>query len=620
MNQNIKILLYSSIAFLAIMIGGAIFILLGGASSLFSLPPAGLEMQLNIPENIAKGENYQISVSLVNTGNNTLTIDEIHLPQTLLDASILLEATPADKVRRSYGEYTSFEYGNTLAPGEKQDYHFLLQNQSAGKFSGAVEVVANDRKKTGAIQLTATDSAAIIKNSTISPVGNTIPYESAVQITAYYKENNRLVEGWTGSGSIITSDGLVLTNAHVVLPDKDYPVDAILVSVTTSQDKPPTPSFYAEVVQADAGLDIAVIRPTTDLDGKTVNRAKLNLPAVSIGDSDQLQLGDQINIIGYPGIGGETITLTQGVVSGFTSESGAGDRAFIKTSATISGGNSGGLVSNTKGQLIGIPTQLGYGGTDQYVDCRVLADTNRDGTIDNNDACVPTGGFINALRPVKLALPLIQAAKEGIVNIVYGTQNYSQTPPPQGGEILFQDDFSNALNRWSNWNDTDGSVGYQNGTYQISVSSPKTYIWGRPGQTFSASIITVQASVLNPTGQGDYGIVCRFRDDGNFSNFYAFEVSEDGFYSIWKYENGKVVSLKDWTSASQLNNLSPSMTLQASCVGSTLTLSVNNITIDQVSDNSFSSGDTGLIAGTMDKGGLLISFDNFIVQKPAQNQ
>ena len=77
------------------------------------------------------------------------------------------------------------------------------------------------------------------------------------------------------------------------------------------------------------------------------------------------------------------------------------------------GGNSGGLASTPGGEIIGVPTQLGYGGEDQYVDCRVLADTNRDGYVDEYDNCVPTGGFINALRPINLAMPLIEAAQRG---------------------------------------------------------------------------------------------------------------------------------------------------------------------------------------------------------------
>ena len=161
------------------------------------------------------------------------------------------------------------------------------------------------------------------------------------------------------------------------------------------------------------------------------------------GDDGSLNLGDPVTILGYPSIGGSTITLTRGEVAGFTSEEGYGNRAFIKTSATISGGNSGGLAANSKGEIIGIPTQLGYGGDDQYVDCRVLADTNRDGVVDKSDNCVPTGGFINALRPLRLAKPLIEAAQRGEINIKEGVEGeQANIPEEESAQVIFSDDFS----------------------------------------------------------------------------------------------------------------------------------------------------------------------------------
>ncbi len=228
--------------------------------------------------------------------------------------------------------------------------------------------------------------------------------------------------GW-GSGTIISADGLILTNYHVVdVSDFDAPSNVkvlegmVAVYITTKSDKPPTLSYIAEVVAASPELDLAVVRITRKISGETVSASKLKLPYVKLGDSDELETGDSIYIFGYPGIGGETLTFTSGVVSGFTSEKGVGNRAWIKTDAAISGGNSGGTGVNDDGLLIGVPTQVGRGGVggeSEYVDCRVLADTNGNGKLDKGDACVPVGGFINALRPAKLAQPLITQAQKG---------------------------------------------------------------------------------------------------------------------------------------------------------------------------------------------------------------
>jgi serine protease Do len=207
--------------------------------------------------------------------------------------------------------------------------------------------------------------------------------------------------------------------------------------ITLDTDKPPELEYLAEIKAVDYSLDLAVIRIVTDLDGNPVTP---DLPFISLGDSDSLGIGADLRILGYPGIGGDTITFTNGSVSGFTQERGIDGRAWIKTDATIAGGNSGGMAANELGELIGVPTRASAGSDDgQIVDCRPVVDTNRDGVIDENDTCVPIGGFINGLRPVNLAAPLIEAA--------YNDRQYAGgTNPvtvPTGGFDLSLVDFAN---------------------------------------------------------------------------------------------------------------------------------------------------------------------------------
>ncbi len=445
---------------------------------------------------------------------------------------------------------------------------------------------------------------------------NPIPYESVVQIIAmFYDENNRLVQGWTGSGTIITADGLILTNAHVVLPDRYFEVDALGVAFTIAEDRPPEMLYFSEVVQADEPLDIAVIRITTDLNGNQIDPSALNLPFVPLGDADQLRLGDQITILGYPGIGGETITLTRGEVSGFTSEPERGDRAFIKTSATIAGGNSGGLAADSEGYLIGIPSQLGYGGENQFIDCRVLADTNRDGVVDDQDSCVPTGGFINALRPVNLALPLIEAAKQGRVAV-----NQGAPPPtmeaelPPEGAVIFQDDFSTIQGDWA-WEGEQGNITYDGTELRINVTESEYILWGIPGENFGDVIIDVDARVIEPAGDADFGILCRYQDTQDYQNFYGLEISEDGYYAIWKYFNGEFTILVDWQSSSLIDTGSPTH-LTAACVGDTIALMVNGEILAEAKDSDLNSGDVGVVAGTWEVSNFAVNFDNFVVTSP----
>jgi hypothetical protein len=368
--------------------------------------------------------------------------------------------------------------------------------------------------------------------------------------------------------------------------------------------------YHAEVLQADPLLDIAVIRITTDMNRAPVNRSGLDLPTVQLGDASLLELGDPLTILGYPGIGGDTITLTRGAVSGFTSDPEYGDRAFIKTEATIAGGNSGGLVANEDGLLVAIPTQVGSGGEDLIVDCRAIADTNRDGVIDSLDTCVPTGGFINALRPIDLALPLIEAASRGEVNII--------RPPkpdislPVGDLILASDDFSVGASGWNHGSGPGSFVGYNNGEYHVDVDTPNYVAWGLSHNMFVDTVITVQARIVRPVGNADYGVICRYRDA---DNFYAFSLTEDRYASIWMIRDGEYSVLMDWIFSQDIPQYEMA-TITVACLSNELTLGVNGVVLGRVSDFSFANGDIGLFGGAWNEPGFTVAFDNIEIRSP----
>lgn len=253
---------------------------------------------------------------------------------------------------------------------------------------------------------------------------------------------------WHGSGTFITDDGTILTNAHVV-DDRYGEYDELGVALTVATDAPPELQYLAEILAVDYALDLAVIGITETIDGGPVTES---FPAIAIADSDDVEIGNRIQILGYPGIGGETITFTGGAVSGFTSERSVGNRAWIKTDATIAGGNSGGLAINENGELIGVPTVVGSGaGTESgFVDCRILADTNGDGFLDSNDNCVPVGGFINGVRPVNLARDMIAAvfAGEAYMSPYYDEVDFVSAPgnfdtsPVQLYDLVFSDGYT----------------------------------------------------------------------------------------------------------------------------------------------------------------------------------
>jgi serine protease Do len=138
-----------------------------------------------------------------------------------------------------------------------------------------------------------------------------------------------------GSGFIISQDGLILTNAHVVKEAKE-------VTVKLSDRR----EYAAKVLGSDAATDIAVLR----IEGK-------NLPIVRLGDVQQLQVGDQVLAIGTPY--GFEQTATQGIVSA-KGRSLPGDSfvPFIQTDAAVNPGNSGGPLFDGNGAVVGINSQI----------------------------------------------------------------------------------------------------------------------------------------------------------------------------------------------------------------------------------------------------------------------
>ena len=148
--------------------------------------------------------------------------------------------------------------------------------------------------------------------------------------------------GSLGSGFIISPDGYIVTNNHVVAPAR---ADAVVEQITvTMSDRT---EYEAEVVGRDPLADIAVLK---------INPSR-PLPFVRFGDSNEVRVGDWVVAIGNPfGLGG---TVTAGIVSALHRNIGAGlyDR-YIQTDASINSGNSGGPMFDLEGNVVGINTAL----------------------------------------------------------------------------------------------------------------------------------------------------------------------------------------------------------------------------------------------------------------------
>ncbi|MBI4926535.1 MAG: trypsin-like peptidase domain-containing protein [Anaerolineae bacterium] len=622
LNKRMLLITFVTAGLIILCMGSILLFASLGLSALFSEPALSTSVQL--PDAVTAGEEFTLRLEVVNDGDRAVKLSEVRFSKTIFEGSDLLSSQPAYSEVVDYSGRYGYKYAVELQPRQSAVFTFRFKALYAGLFEGEVWTMTGTRAKTAPATLTVLPADEIQPEPTpqpsatpqvlqpLPPTLGRVPYQAVVQIIAGVMVNDRIEEGWTGSGTFISADGLVLTNAHVVLSDRYYQVEELVVAVTTAQDQPPEPRYKMELLQVDEALDIAIGRITTDLDDNPLDASQLNLPFVPLGNSDELQLGDSLVILGYPGIGGETITLTRGEVAGFTADPDFGNRAFVKTSATIAGGNSGGLAANENGELIGVPTQLGYGGDGEFVDCRVLADTNRDGVVNDLDDCVPTGGFINAFRPIKLALPYIEAAKRGEVNIQQGVTGDRSDLQPRGTAI-FKDNFSDAQSGWPEDDLTTGAVRYAGGAYEIEVNDTDYVIWSPLDLVDTADVLVeVSARAVEPTGEGEFGVICRYQDE---DNYYSLEISEDRYFSIWKREGGEFFAIYDWEYSDAIPE-SGTVTLTAACSGNELALAVNDMLLISVEDNTFDSGQVGLLAGTFGTPNLVVAFDDFAVYKP----
>lgn len=164
--------------------------------------------------------------------------------------------------------------------------------------------------------------------------------DSVVGIVGYTDEITTVENSATqGSGIILTSDGYVVTNAHVIGNSKT----TYLLQVVTSDGK----SYNAGVVGYDSRTDIAVLK---------MDDAK-DLKAATFGDSEKIELGEDIIVVGNPGGLDYQNSITKGIVSAVDRKMSSTSLVkYIQTDAAINPGNSGGPIVNLYGQVVGIAT------------------------------------------------------------------------------------------------------------------------------------------------------------------------------------------------------------------------------------------------------------------------
>jgi hypothetical protein len=168
--------------------------------------------------------------------------------------------------------------------------------------------------------------------------------------------DGRLRAAGGASGIVIGADGSILTNYHVIRADppgtpdpQNAPPhlhDLFVIGRFVGVDKPPQLVCAGRPSRAkfDARTDLALLKCDTDLDGRAWSPSSIAWPAISTKRPPDVRPLERLWVLGYPDVGGGGLTLTQGIVEGWTGAEGAVGRDYLKTDAPITHGNSGGLV------------------------------------------------------------------------------------------------------------------------------------------------------------------------------------------------------------------------------------------------------------------------------------
>ena len=189
------------------------------------------------------------------------------------------------------------------------------------------------------------------------------------------------------------------------------------------------------------------------------------------------------------------------------------------------------------------------------------------------------------------------------------------TDPPESGDVLFFDDFS-ARASWDTWNEEQSIVDYSSGGLRFFINQPNYDYWSILDEYFEDTKIDVDVSKVNGPEDNSFGVLCRYK---NQKNYYQFLVSSDGYFGIVKVLDGQrsVISSEqlqyDEVIVSGNGGLNH---IQAVCLGSSLTLSINGVLLASAYDTDLIEGKVGLAAGTNAERAVDVLFDNFRVTQP----
>ena len=180
-------------------------------------------------------------------------------------------------------------------------------------------------------------------------------------------------------------------------------------------------------------------------------------------------------------------------------------------------------------------------------------------------------------------------------------RSQDEVPVPVRGALIYEDDFGDPNSGWDVYDEGATWAGYRDGEYRLAIDQEEYVTWANPDLSAPLSDIEVEVDVRQMAGPLD-------------DNFYWFQISADGYYSVDLMQAGEWVTLISWTESAAINQgLGVTNHLKVGCHGDQFAFYANDAYLTTVTDDTFPAGSIGLATGTFDEPGVDVRFDNLKV-------
>jgi len=573
-----------------------------------------LSASLSAPTRVLEmGRSFDLTLTLNNTGEQEVPVREVRLPAGILRAFRYQGSLPA--VTLEPAADGSGVLRTQLVIPSQSSAQFVLRFETV--FSGIYE---EDFSVLFGDELISLPARLEVKGSipkdwqpgpavagAQSEAADGLPQSALVRVGALVNVDGSLVKAWSASGVIISPDGLILTSARAVLGSRFYPVADLIIGLQTAPNTSPVDAYLASIVQVNEARDAALIKPRSDLLGNPIPPGTLSLPAVPLAKDTGMLPGEALSLLGYSSSPEALTSTLNAAVTGLVPEDASAPLTSVLTNLPPAGDYFAWAAFNARGELIGLASApTGPVG----LECGALADTNRDGVLDEQDACLPAGGNLQALTSVQALEEMLAAGWAGEVGL--RRVSVSGVPFDMQGQVVFETDFSSPLPAWQASEQEGARSAYEDGEFVLEVSGTRQLRFATLDYVYDDLTLSADTRLLAGSGDGDYGFVCGFQDA---SHFTALEVSEDGYFSIWKRAGDETSVLVDWTYADVLIS-GEGLRLSAQCGTGALRLAANGLLLTEYVDKEFSPGLVGILAGTYAGGQIIVAFDNLEILIP----